>query len=63
MRGHFKTVIKSALSQFNHTISEFRVDEEDKKERIESLEKYAKLLVESKAREESGRVKIHMISK
>ncbi|KAI4354138.1 hypothetical protein L6164_003031 [Bauhinia variegata] len=63
IRERFKTVIKSALSQFNHTISVFRVDEEDRKERIESLEKYAKLLVESKAREESGRVKIHMISK
>ncbi|KAI4354134.1 hypothetical protein L6164_003028 [Bauhinia variegata] len=63
IRQHFKSVMDSTLSQLLHTLSEFHVDEENRKEKIEIIDKYAKLIVESKAREESGRVKIHMISK
>ncbi|KAI4354114.1 hypothetical protein L6164_003013 [Bauhinia variegata] len=63
IRGHFKSVMESILSGFNHTLSEFDVDEEWKKKKIENIQTYAKDVVEAKAREESGRAKFHMISK
>ncbi|KAI4354142.1 hypothetical protein L6164_003035 [Bauhinia variegata] len=63
VRKQLKTVTKSTISELNVTLSEFTIDEEGRKKRIEGIENYAKEIIEAKAREESGRAKEHMMTK
>ncbi|KAI4354125.1 hypothetical protein L6164_003023 [Bauhinia variegata] len=63
IRMRLKSITESTIFKLNYTLSEFGVDEEGKKERIESIENFAKEIVEAKAREESGRAKEHMMRK
>ncbi|KAI4354154.1 hypothetical protein L6164_003047 [Bauhinia variegata] len=63
IKGHFKSMMESILSELDDTLPKFGVDKEGEKEKIETIEKYAKDVVEAKAGEESGRAKIHMMSK
>ncbi|KAI4356287.1 hypothetical protein L6164_000319 [Bauhinia variegata] len=61
IRERFKSVMKSTLDSIVDTMIEFGIDEESREEKIESIQNYAKEIVEAKAREESGRVKDHML--
>ncbi|KAI4356286.1 hypothetical protein L6164_000318 [Bauhinia variegata] len=61
IRERFKSVMKSTLDSLVDTMIEFGVDEESRKEKVESIKNYAKEIVEAKAREESGRVKDHLL--
>ncbi|KAI4356290.1 hypothetical protein L6164_000322 [Bauhinia variegata] len=61
IRQRFTSVMKSTLDSLDDAMIEFGVEEESRKEKVESIKKYAKEIVETKAREESGRVKDHML--
>ncbi|KAK7271967.1 hypothetical protein RJT34_28276 [Clitoria ternatea] len=51
---------KSASSGFSAELSRFDMDEQTRRNMIQSLEDYAKGVIEAKAREEAGRVLIRM---
>ncbi|KAJ7963173.1 Protein ROOT HAIR DEFECTIVE 3-like [Quillaja saponaria] len=51
---------ESAVSGFSAALSGFNMNEQTKEKMLASLEQYARGVVESKAREEAGRVLIHM---
>ena len=51
---------KSAISGFSSALSSFNLDEADVDKMLIKLEEYARSVVESKAREEAGRVLIRM---
>lgn len=51
---------ESAVSGFSEALSSFDIDEEAKDKMISSLEDYARGTVQSKAKEEAGRVLLRM---
>ncbi|KAI4354150.1 hypothetical protein L6164_003043 [Bauhinia variegata] len=63
VRQHHKSVTTKTISELNVTLSKFSINEEGRKTRVESIETYAKDIVEAKAREESCRAKEHMKKK
>lgn len=60
IRNLLKRETESAVSGISSALSGFDIDEETRTNMITSLEDYARGVVEAKAREESGRVLIHM---
>ncbi|KAI4354116.1 hypothetical protein L6164_003015 [Bauhinia variegata] len=63
IRKRLNIVMQSTITKLNTTLSKFGIDEEERMEKIQNLEEYAKQIVEAKAREESGRAGHHMIQK
>ncbi|KAI4354143.1 hypothetical protein L6164_003036 [Bauhinia variegata] len=62
VRKHLKNVTKSTIYELNVTLSEFSIDEEGRKKRIEGINNYVKEIKEAKAQEESHRAKERMMT-